>query len=276
MTLPNFLVLGTAKAGTSTLASYLARHPEVCFARIHEPNFFAFDVQFEKGHEFYRSLFTHRTTETRFGEKSWRYACHNVYPLAFTRIRAMLPELLLIYVLRDPLKRGISMWRELRDAGQDIVDADPEMALLTDPLISDSMRYASTYRRWADAYGTENVKIVFFEDLVNDPRTFYRSVTDFLGIRPFELEAEIHENPSVGLRSDTAALEWLRRKGFDQSLRRALPEGIRAFGRKHLKTPIREVLLSDATRRAYLSMVRPEAEEALRLAGRPVDFWTLR
>jgi hypothetical protein len=276
MTLPNFLILGTAKAGTSTLARYLSFHPEVCFARIQEPNFFAFDAQFNKGPDFYRSLFAHRTTETRFGEKSWRYACHDVYPQALERIRAMLPELQLVYVLRDPLKRGISMWRELRDGGQDIVDADPERALLTDPLIIDSMRYASTFRRFSEVYGAANIKIVFFEDLVTDPQAFYKSVTDFLGIAPFYPDSEIHENRSIGLRSDGVFLEWLRRNGLDRRLRRTLPEGLRLLGRKYLKKPIGEVYLSDETRKSFLDVVRSEAKDALRIAGRPADFWTLQ
>ncbi len=275
MTLPNFLVLGTAKAGTSSLASYLDKHPEVCFSRVQEPNFFAFDQQYARGESYYRSLYAHYDGEPCSGEKSWRYSCGAVYPKAFERIRQMLPDLKLIYVLRDPLERGISMWRELRDAGQDIVDADPNRALLTDPLITDSMKYASTWRRFGDAYGQQNMLVIFFEDLISDPEGFYRSVTDFLGVAHHSLEKEIHENPSIGLRSDGRLLEWLRRNQMDNATRRVLPDRLRRWGRKNLKTPIGKVEVSPETRAAFLDMVRPEARAALEMANKPFDYWTL-
>ncbi|WP_375257981.1 sulfotransferase [Citreimonas sp.] len=274
-TLPNFLVIGTAKAGTSSLARYLDQHPEVCFARVQEPNFFAFDHQFARGEDYYRSLYSHHAGEPRAGEKSWRYSCNAVYPQAFDRIREMLPELKLIYVLRDPVARGISMWRELRDAGQDIVDSDCERALLTDPLILDSMAYASTYRRFADAYGAENVLVLFFEDMVRDQDAFHARATDFLGISRFTPEAPIHENLSVGLRSDGRILEFMRRAGLDGLARKVLPDNLRALGRQHFKKPIGKVELSPQTRAAFLDKVRPEAAEALALAGKPADFWAL-
>jgi hypothetical protein len=140
MSLPNFLILGTAKSGTSTLARYLCDHPQVCFSRAHEPNFFAFDRQWARGLEYYRSLFAHYDGEPRIGEKSWRDACTGHYPHAFDRVRRTLPELKLIYVVRDPIARGLSMWRELRDAGQDRVARDVATALTSDPLTLDSLR----------------------------------------------------------------------------------------------------------------------------------------
>ena len=275
MTLPNFLVLGTAKAGTSTLASYLDQHPEVCFAQVPEPNFFVFDIQYAKGQSYYKSLFSHFSGEACRGEKSWRYACSASYPECFQRIRDMLPSLKLIYVVRDPLARGISMWRELRDSGQDIVSASPEGALLNDPLILDSMRYATTWRTWVDAYGEENMLLLFFEDLVASPEDFFNQVTDFLGIEQFKPEREIHENPSIGLRSDGRILEWLRKTGWDRTARAMLPGTLRVVARRVLKTPIGNVELSEQTREAFLEMVRPEATAILDIAGKPHTFWTL-
>lgn len=275
MTLPNFLILGTAKSGTSSLASYLNKHPEVCFSRIQEPNFFAFEVQYAKGVSFYRSLYAHHAGEPCVGEKSWRYSCGEVYPEAYGRIRTMLPKIKLIYVLRDPLARGISMWRELRDAGQDIVDADPEKALLYDPLITDSMKYASTWNRFAEGYSEDNMLMVFFEDLINDPEGFYAQITDFLSIERFVPKEGIHENPSVGLRSDGRLLEWLRKNRLDRLARKMLPKTLGSIARTHLKSPIGKVELLPETRATFLDMVRPEAEAALEIAGKPKDFWTL-
>jgi hypothetical protein len=92
MSLPNFLVLGTAKSGTSTLARYRRDHPQVCFGRAHEPNFFAFDRQWARGLEYDRTLFAHDDGEPRIGEKSWRDSCTGHYPRVFDRDKRLRPE----------------------------------------------------------------------------------------------------------------------------------------------------------------------------------------
>lgn len=275
MTLPNFLVIGTAKAGTSSVAGYLERHPDVCFSRVQEPNYFAFDTQFARGESYYRSLYAHHVGEACIGEKSWRYSCNAVYPQAFTRLTMLLPKLKLIYVLRDPLPRAISMWRELRDSGQDEVSSDPNVALLTDPLIRNSMLYHETYRRFAGHYGADNLKIVLFEDLKSNPTEFYRNITDFLEIAPYNPNEEIHENPSVGLRSDGRVLEWLRKSGLDHPLRKTAPDSLRRLARNTLKSPIDSIEIRSETRDAFLQWVAPEAGAALELAQKKRSVWTL-
>jgi hypothetical protein len=140
MPLPNFLILGTAKSGTSTLARDLCDHPKVCFASAHEPNFFAFDRQRTRALAYDRTRVAHDDGEPRIGEKSWRDACTGHDPHGCDRVRRTLPELKLIDIVRDPIARGLSMWRELRDAGQDRVARDVATALTSDPLILDSLR----------------------------------------------------------------------------------------------------------------------------------------
>ena len=213
--------------------------------------------------------------ESRIGEKSWRYDCTGVYPDVFERIRRTLPERKLIYIVRDPIARGLSMWRELRDAGQDRVSRDPAAALTGDPLILDSMRYHTQFTRYREAYGAENMLLVFFEDFVRDQAATFAAVTDFLGIERFQPEQPLHENRSVGQRSDTRVLELLRLSGLDCHARRWAPAGLRTLARRVLKTPIDKPSLPDAARGCYLDRVRDECEGILALGGKANDFWAL-
>lgn len=197
-----------------------------------------------------------------------------VYPEAFTRVTSLLPELKLIYMLRDPLPRALSMWREQRDAGQDPVPDKPDDALMTDPIIRDSCRYGSAYRRFADHYGAENIRILFFEDMKTDPAAFYADVTRFLEIAPFHPDDTIHENKSVGQRSDGALLSAMRRVGLDGAARALAPSGLRKLARTYLRKEIGDVTIRDDTRRAFLDFVEPEVRWILDHTGRPRDFWS--
>ena len=275
MSLPNFLILGTAKSGTSTLARYLCEHPQVCFSRAHEPNFFAFDRQWARGLAYYRMLFAHYDGEPRIGEKSWRYACTGHYPHVFDRVRRTLPELKLIYIVREPIARGLSMWRELRDAGQDRVARDVATALTSDQLILGSMRYHTQFSRYRSAYGAENMRLLFFEDFVRDQGATFDAVTDFLGIDRFQPKQTVHENRSVGQRSDTRVLEVIRHLAPQRPTRRWAPRPLRAVARRLLKKPIRTLSLPAAARTRYLDMVRDECAAILEEGGKPHDFWAL-
>lgn len=274
MILPNFLVIGSAKAGTSTLAKYLASHPEVCFAKSEEPNFFAIDKEFEKGLQYYSAEFEHYKGEKLIGEKSWRYSCSDVYPEAFSRLMTALPKLKLIYLLRDPLPRAISMWRELRDEGRYVVARSVAEALRSDPNINSTTRYFSIYQRFAEHYGTENLKIFFFEDLARDPAEFFREITQFLEIETVEPDAGLHANPSIGQRSDGRLLEWLRTLGLADFLRANSPTPLRELARTYLKQPIGEIEISVEDKRAFLLKHDAEIEGILSASGRSRDFWT--
>jgi hypothetical protein len=180
--LPNFFVVGTAKSGSASLASFLDRHPDVCMCEAWEPNFFSSDQYYARGLDSYRSRYSHYDGERMIGEKSWRYSCSQTYPKALERMLGDIPSFKAIYVVRDPVKRALSMWRELRDAGQDAVPSDPNVALSTEGMIVDSCRYDRQIRRFEDAIGAENVRILFFEDMLDNPRAFYGEVCDFLQI----------------------------------------------------------------------------------------------
>jgi hypothetical protein len=137
------------------------------------------------------------------------------------------------------------------------------------------MRYNDTWQRFAAQYGEENCKVLFYEDLRLDQAAFFREVTEFLRIDNYAPRSEIHSNRSVGQRTDGFFLEQLRKSGMDEPLRRFAPEGLRRQARRLLKREIRHVEISEATRKAFLRMVAPEARAILDRAGRSYDLWTL-
>ncbi len=126
MTLPNFLVIGATKSGTTSLYTYLKQHPEV-YMPMKEPNFFALEGReppFFRGPEGwkepsqkritdlegYRTLFAGASGEKAMGEVSPLYL---YAPQAAYRIRRYVPEAKLVAILRNPVERAYSAYMHL-------------------------------------------------------------------------------------------------------------------------------------------------------------------
>ena len=105
-TLPTFLVIGSMKCGTTSLHDYLARHPDVFMSAVKEVNFFVLERTWDKGIDWYRAQFYGRY-QVR-GEASQNYTKrHEFEPGVAERIRSLLPNVKLIYIVRDPVARFV-------------------------------------------------------------------------------------------------------------------------------------------------------------------------
>src|SRR5262245_47722132 len=117
MTLPNFLIIGANRSGTTSLHRYLGAHPQVFLPRIKEPHFFMVDgieippdrpdartmARMVHTYDEYQALFDSAAGKDAIGEASTGYLCHPNAPL---RIHARLPNVKLIAILRNPVERA--------------------------------------------------------------------------------------------------------------------------------------------------------------------------
>ena len=191
------------------------------------------------------------------------------------RIQSAIPSFKVVYIVRDPVPRAISRWRELRDGGHEVIPSDINVALISEGLILDSSRYYRQFVRFERVVGPANAKVMLYEDLKDDPARFYREICEFLGIQEFVPSREIFVNRSVGQRSDRRLLEWLRLAKVDEPLRRASPEPLRALARRLLKKPIGEAEILPSTRRAFLEEVGEDCRKILDHMGRDHSTWNL-
>jgi len=112
--LPNFLIVGAAKSGTSTLIGYLRRHPQIFMANS-EIHFFDLDENFNRGLGWYSNFFAKAKGEIAIGEKTPGYTYHSFAPQASLRIHQHFPEMKLIWIFRDPVERVYShLWMVMR------------------------------------------------------------------------------------------------------------------------------------------------------------------
>lgn len=225
----HFIILGAKKCATTSLFHWLGEHPDVHLSRGKEPGFFSDDEQWQRGVGWYDSLFAGAEEHQITGEAG-NYANAHAASVAITRTQAVVPDVRLIYIVREPLRRLRSEYRHEIQRGR---EHRPLATALTDP----GTRYVanSCYHRliapWLDAFG-EQVLIVRFEDLVGPREHAWRQVLAHLGLEPVPRPETVHNRTRDRPRF-TALFRWLWEHGLDRPLSR-LPRPVRRLGRRLL------------------------------------------
>lgn len=277
--LPAFLVIGAAKAATSSLRGLLNRHSRVQLAEDgRETRFFADDQVFAQGVEWYASMFSNAPEGAVLGECSNAYTRRDRYPRAAERIAQHLPDSKLIYMVRDPLPRIASFWTQIRSHGGEQVHHEFPIALRRDrELLVESSNYWRQLEPYRCRFADSQIKILFFEDFAIDPDKVMRDVYGFIGVEPVDLEGTAaHRNSSTGKRGAPPWLSRLRGSPVYRFARAALPAGFRAPLRKRLLH--REISVpqwAPDTREWVLDQLRDDSLRLLAYCGRTPTLWTL-
>lgn len=179
--LPNLIVIGAQKAGTTSLHRYLAEHPEIGMSQPKELDFFS-GFTWARGVDWYRSLFPPDAPVR--GESSPSYT---TYPFATdipARMRATVPDARLIYLVRDPVDRMLSAHRHRRLRGfeHDAVDV-----AFTAPGIEGSgyvvqSRYHLQLTQYLEHFAPERILVVDQHDLLSRRHQTLQRVFAFLGV----------------------------------------------------------------------------------------------
>ena len=217
---PNFLIIGAAKAATTSLVSLLEQHPEAGIALGKEPHFFSFDRHYARGWESYRQLFLHCGGKAAAGDASTSYSRLRYYPRTIERIQRHLGMPKIIYMVRHPLHRIESAFAEhLRTPGAPRAASINE-AILRQPMIVDSSRYWETFDAYRKAFGEANIKVVWFEQYSADPIAAFKEVCGFLGI-------DLRFTPDLSRESRNARGPARADCAWDPELKRAVLRALR-------------------------------------------------
>jgi hypothetical protein len=197
---PDFLYVGTSKAGSTWLFNALARHPDVFLPS--DKGLYFFDAHFDRGEQWYLDQFRGSESSLARGEVSHSYLSS---PEAPGRIAAMSPRVRLLVCLREPVDRAFSDYLDLRKNQQ--FDGPFEAALERYPRLLDRGRYATHLRRYLEVFPPEQVLVQTFDDLRADPQAYADQVFDFLGVPRLELPpSELRSRMPAGVpRSEQVA-----------------------------------------------------------------------
>jgi hypothetical protein len=180
MARPDFILIGAMKCGTTTLQDQLAAQAGVFMSTPKEPNYFSDDDVYARGQDWYDALFAGAPAGVLKGEASTHYTKWPTYPQTLDRMQAVLPDLKLIYMIRDPMVRAVSHyvheWTERRAGG------DADAAFRSNETFVDYGCYGLQITPFIAAYGARNVLLTSLEGLVADPDAEFSRIADFLGL----------------------------------------------------------------------------------------------
>jgi hypothetical protein len=208
--LPDFLLLGGQRCGTTSLYRHLVAHDGIAFPR-RTKGVHWFDVAYDRSAWWYRSNFPLDVVRQRatarlgyplvVGEACPYYLFHPAVP---GRVKEVMPEARLVAILRDPIERAWSAYHHERRRGYEdlssfetALDAEPERLAGAEEVLRrpDGRhfshqhhgyvargRYDEQIRRWWDAFPRDQVLVAYTADLEGDPDTVLSSLHRFLGV----------------------------------------------------------------------------------------------
>jgi hypothetical protein len=269
MRLPDFIVIGAMKCGTSSLHEQLALRSGLFLSEPKEPNFFSDDAQYARGVAWYASLFAAAHPGQLCGESSTHYTKLPTHPHAAERMREHLPSVKLIYVMRDPLDRIVSQYiHEWTERG---VRGSLEDAVRSQERFLAYSCYARQLEPYLRSFGSQSILLVAFERMLAHPNQELARVCSFIG------------DPSAGeprwsadLGAQNASSERLRRSalrdallGMDlvRAIKDRLPRGLREQAKAVWRIRRRPVVSA-----AVRAKLEPRIDEDLAHLGKSVGL----
>lgn len=287
MVLPNFLVIGAAKAGTTSLWHYLGQHPDVFMSEVKEPDYFRTDLPTTRGRskkdltttlEDYEKLFKDSSGYSAVGEASPNYLADEH---AARRIRETIPDAKLIAILRDPSARAFSEFTFHRMRGKEPVGrfldavADDETRPLERRLyyVQHGL-YAQGLARFYDTFPAEQIKVVFNDDLRRDAPAVMQGLFSFLGVDP-DVKVQTEAELMVSGVPKNKALHWLlgRHNFLKDNLGPLLPEKLRDMARSIKNANLERQKMSPEERAAVGKYFADDLAQLESLLGVDLSRW---
>jgi hypothetical protein len=271
--LPSFFILGPPRTGTTWLYEVL-RTSTLLPSPTKETRFF--DKHFRRGLDWYLAHFPDANDNRPMGEVAPTYFASSQ---ARERIAKLIPEAKVVCVFRNPVDRVLSLYRLKRAYGMSPWTF--EHAILKDPELLESGKYATHLKAWFDAMGKTQVLVTIYEDLKRDPQNYLNTITDFLGITRVSLTGSQLQsiNASEGLthprsyfltRTATGMADWFKAVRLDRVVAAAKRKYLLKF---FLRSGSRfDSLSADRAGKLY-ELFRPEVEELEAMLNRDFTNW---
>lgn len=277
--LPTFVVIGAKKAGTTSLHRYLSAHPQVWVPSSKRLEFFSTD-RWERGVGWYEDQFARGSAHRVRGEISTSYTRHPLVAGVPQRMREVVPDVRLVYLVRDPIERIASHYRSAYLEGWERRSID-EAVLADAERFLDPSRYAFQIEQYLAHYPREQLLVVTAEDLRSERRGTLVEILRFIGADPTyeppNLDATYHRADQI--RSEGAALRALRRSSGFQAVRSAVHPAVRerlwrlATRRPRVAAP--SVDLSPGAYDEVMRRLRPDLVALRGIVGQQFHCWGL-
>ena len=292
--MPNFIVIGAGKSGTSSLHYYLAQHPEIFVCPVKEPRFFAFDgarpgfsgpgdeqynAQCVYELDKYRALFAGVTTERAVGEISPRYL-RSVK--AADAIKKYVPDAKLVAILRNPADRAYSSYlMKVRDGLE--TESFPEALRLEAENARSNWHwgdyaYVGYYFRhlkvYFDRFPRDQIRVCIFEEFIREPLGAMQDLFQFLDVdSTFVPDTEQRHNESGIIRNPVLRMLWHKSRGIRGWIRPYCPTKLRHAAFQRVIRNLVKQPVPPEFRAELLQRYKPDIEKLEDLLRRDLSIW---
>ena len=280
--LPDFVIVGAMKAGTTSLSAWLRAHPQVFVPQQKELHFF--DSFWGRGVDWYRSLFAEAPEGAVIGEATPNYM---VVEHWVERMASVVPDARLIAVLRHPVDRAWSHYVHSVTRGDEL---RPFAEAIEDERASDPSdwrskgmlargRYLEQLHVLTRFYARSRIYVGLFDDLKTEPASFFASVCRFLGVDDAVMPAVVGEkfdpfdtDPAIVKRAGSREPEAAEPPPLTHRLKRSAAKVLApALRRRAGASP--DTVLAPAVRSSLVEYFRPYNDELARWLGRELPDW---
>lgn len=294
--LPNFLVVGAAKSGTSSIDRYLAQHPDVYMPTKKEAHYFSkasfpdrfagpgddgMNTETIASLERYESLFDDALGQKAIGESS---AFYLYYPETAQRIADLNPAMKIVMVLRNPVERAFSAYMYLLRDERETLSFEAGLAAEEhrrrqnfEPmwLYRELGLYAQQVHRYLDVFAPDQVKVILYDEFARDNGAVMADLFSFLGVRTdFPIDTSIRYNES-GKPKSRALFNFVAKPNLlKEMVKPFVPPAVRERLGNRAKSMMLERVDMDPSIRADLKAYYTQDIRSLQtLLGRDLHRW---
>ncbi len=278
--LPNLIIIGGLKCGTTSIHHYLGLHPQIQMSKPKELNFFVEELNWDLGVDWYASRF-----DSRFGvrgESSPHYTNLPRFRGVPERIHRHCPDARLIYMVRDPIKRILSHWVHATGAGYESREMAATLSEPDSSYIHRSM-YWMQLQPYLELFDREQIEIITQEELQGEREATMRRAFGFLGVKQAFTSEQFDREWEKSAAKQGDKYQLMERliklpgfRSFDRNFDR-LPESIRWIVEKVVHDPERPPApkpdLPEELFESLCGRFGEDVAELQRFAGREFAGW---
>ncbi len=279
-TMPNLIIIGGLKCGTTSIHHYLGLHPDIHMSKPKELNFFVQELNWDLGLPWYEGRFDNRFKVR--GESSPHYTNDPRYRGVAGRIRENAPDAKLLYMVRDPISRILSHWRHATGAGY-------ETRPMEDVLSRDDQTYVTRSMYWMqlqpylELFPREQIQVIAQEELQEDRDGTMRRAFEFAGVDPGFTSEQFDRQWEKSTAKESEQYQFMEKlvklpgfRSFDRNFDR-LPERMRWMVEKVVHDPdapeAPKPALPPEIETHLLSLFGEDSKAIQEFAGREFPRW---
>ncbi len=274
--LPTFILIGAMKCGTTSLHRYLDAHPEICVSEPKETDFFL--QRTEKDLSWYRRRFAREARA--YGEASTNYTKYPEFRGVPQRMRQLLPEVKLLYLVRDPIERALSHYAHNRADG---LEDQPLEEALWPPAEShylQTSRYALQIAQYLEHYALDQLLVIEAERLRSERHAVLQAIFSFLEVTPtVESPAFAEEHHQTAGKLNPAASTFFQETRLGRMLKvlgkALLPQPAIEQSLTVLQSDVERPTIPDKLRADLAAYLQDDVQQLRTLTGNAFRSWSL-